>query len=116
MVYRQSARSQAVRGASRQRLLDATIRLLRDKGYDAMTMQDVVAEAGSSIGNAYFYFGNKDKLVAEAVGAELDAMLAASARAAASVPAGPRRLARLIANNFAAVMSPRRGIAHILLA
>ena len=116
MAYQKSARSEAVRGASRDKLLKATFALLARKGYDAMTMQDVVARAGTSIGNAYFYFGNKEQLVAEAVGSVIDGVLAESEREALRVPPGPRRLATLLVNNASAVLDTRSPLARVLLA
>lgn len=116
MVYRKSARSEAVRDASRDKLLKATLALLARKGYDAMTMQEVVARAGTSIGNAYFYFANKEQLVGEAVASAVDAMLAHSEREAERVAPGPRRLATLLVNNANAVLNPRGHVARVLLA
>ena len=116
MAYRKSARSEAVRGAAQDKLLKATLALLARKGYDAMTMQEVVARAGTSIGNAYFYFANKEQLVLEAVATVVDTTLEASERAAAQVPPGPLRLATLLVNNATAVMNERGALARVLLA
>jgi AcrR family transcriptional regulator len=63
MVYRQTPRSEKIRSASRSRILASARKLFLKRGYEATTMQDVVREAGTSIGNAYFYFGNKEELL-----------------------------------------------------
>lgn len=63
MVYRQTKRSAKIRLESRTRILAAARKLFAQKGYEATTMQQVVREAGTSIGNAYFYFENKEGLV-----------------------------------------------------
>jgi AcrR family transcriptional regulator len=63
MVYRQTPRSEKIRSASRARILASARKLFLKRGYEATTMQDVVREAGTSIGNAYFYFGNKEELL-----------------------------------------------------
>ena len=47
----------------RQQILDAALELFSSKGYEKTTMQEIVAEAGTSIGNCYFYFPNKDALL-----------------------------------------------------
>jgi AcrR family transcriptional regulator len=41
----------------------AALRLFRDQGYEATTMRAVAAEAGVSLGNAYYYFASKEHLV-----------------------------------------------------
>ena len=63
MVYRRTPRSEKVRSASMARILSAARKLFAQRGYDATTMQDIVGEAGTSIGNAYFYFGHKEELL-----------------------------------------------------
>jgi AcrR family transcriptional regulator len=63
MVYRQTPRSEKIRSASRARILASARKLFLKRGYESTTMQDIVREAGTSIGNAYFYFGNKEELL-----------------------------------------------------
>ncbi len=48
---------------TRARILEAALRLFREKGFDATTMRDIAAEAGMSLGSAYYYFDAKDALV-----------------------------------------------------
>ncbi|HEY6745839.1 MAG TPA: TetR family transcriptional regulator [Mycobacteriales bacterium] len=56
----------AERGAeTRDRLVDAALRLFREDGYQATTMRRIATEAGVSLGNAYYYFASKDDLVHE---------------------------------------------------
>jgi AcrR family transcriptional regulator len=56
----------AERGAgTRERLVDAALRLFREDGYQATTMRRIATEAGVSLGNAYYYFASKDDLVHE---------------------------------------------------
>ena len=73
MVYRQTTRSTKVRATARAGILRAARKLFSETGYDRTTMQDIVREAKTSIGNAYFYFSNKEDL--------LESLLAESARA-----------------------------------
>ncbi|HZB51878.1 MAG TPA: TetR family transcriptional regulator [Mycobacteriales bacterium] len=54
------------RGAdTRERLVGTALRLFREDGYQATTMRRIAAEAGVSLGNAYYYFASKDDLVHE---------------------------------------------------
>src|SRR3954466_1378373 len=48
---------------TRRTILDAAMRLFRTNGYDGTTMRAIAAEAGVSLGNAYYYFGSKEHLV-----------------------------------------------------
>jgi AcrR family transcriptional regulator len=57
--------------ARRREILDAVIELLRDKGYERMTIDDVLAKTGMSKGALYHYFRSKYALlegVVEAMG------------------------------------------------
>lgn len=45
------------------RILDAALRLFRERGFDKATMRDVAAEAGVATGAAYYYFRSKEELV-----------------------------------------------------
>lgn len=67
MVYRRTARSDAARTKVRTRILEAARALFTRDGYETTTMQQIVARAGTSIGNAYFYFPNKERLLAELI-------------------------------------------------
>jgi len=48
---------------TRDRILDAALRLFREKGFDETTMRDVAAEAGVATGAAYYYYRSKEELV-----------------------------------------------------
>jgi AcrR family transcriptional regulator len=48
---------------TRERILDAALRLFREKGFDETTMRDVAAEAGVATGAAYYYYRSKEELV-----------------------------------------------------
>lgn len=54
------------RGATVEALLDAAIGLVREVGYDALTVRTVAGRAGMTHTTAYAYFTSKDHLVAEA--------------------------------------------------
>lgn len=54
-----SGKAEQTRGA----IVDTAMRLFRQDGYDRTTMRAIAAEAGVSVGNAYYYFGSKEHLV-----------------------------------------------------
>jgi AcrR family transcriptional regulator len=57
----EAADSKAAR--TRSAIIDAALRLFRERGYDATTMRAIAAEAGVSVGNAYYYFESKEQLI-----------------------------------------------------
>lgn len=48
---------------TRSAIIDAALRLFRERGYDATTMRAIASEAGVSVGNAYYYFNSKEQLI-----------------------------------------------------
>jgi len=50
---------------NRQKILDAASRLFRERGYDAVTVADVMKAAGLTHGGFYGYFRSKDELIAQ---------------------------------------------------
>ena len=48
---------------TRSAIIDAALRLFRTHGYEATTMRAIAAEAGVSVGNAYYYFTSKQHLI-----------------------------------------------------
>lgn len=48
---------------TRSAIIDAALQLFRERGYDATTMRAIAAEAGVSVGNAYYYFDSKERLI-----------------------------------------------------
>ncbi|SEG79142.1 transcriptional regulator, TetR family [Nonomuraea solani] len=53
------------RGAesTREVIVETALRLFRERGFDATTMRAIAAEAGVSVGNAYYYFEGKEALI-----------------------------------------------------
>lgn len=57
---------QTAKGAdSRQKLLNAAMKLFAQNGFQGTTMRSIAQESGLSLGNSYYYFESKDELVAE---------------------------------------------------
>jgi TetR/AcrR family transcriptional repressor of nem operon len=52
---------------NRQTILDAAGRLFRERGFDAVTVAEVMNAAGLTHGGFYGYFKSKDDLIAEAL-------------------------------------------------
>ncbi|WP_413230125.1 TetR family transcriptional regulator [Kitasatospora herbaricolor] len=48
---------------TRALILDTAMRLFKERGYDKTTMRAIAAEAGVSVGNAYYYFASKEFLI-----------------------------------------------------
>jgi AcrR family transcriptional regulator len=65
------ARNQAVR---RRRVLEATLALADQGGFEAVQMRDVAAEAGVALGTVYRYFSSKERLLLEANVGQVEAL------------------------------------------
>src|SRR5687767_720498 len=70
---------------TRERILDAALRLFRERGFDKATMRDIAAEAGVATGAAYYYYQTKEDLVMafylrtdEEAGAEFEKVIAST--------------------------------------
>lgn len=48
---------------TRERILATALRLFHERGWRDTTMRAVAAEAGVSLGNAYYYFESKERLI-----------------------------------------------------
>ncbi|GAB3957981.1 TetR family transcriptional regulator [Actinoallomurus acanthiterrae] len=48
---------------TRELIAKTALRLFRERGYEATTMRAIAAEAGVSVGNAYYYFSSKEELI-----------------------------------------------------
>src|SRR5918994_3257113 len=53
---------------NRRRILDAASRLFRDKGFDSVSVAEVMKAAGLTHGGFYGHFRSKDDLIAHAIG------------------------------------------------
>jgi AcrR family transcriptional regulator len=48
---------------TRALILETAMRLFQERGYEKTTMRAIAAEAGISVGNAYYYFAGKEFLI-----------------------------------------------------
>lgn len=92
MVPRKTGQGEGVRQASRSRFLDAARKLFRIQGYRGTTIQEIVREAASSVGNLYFYFRNKEALLEAVVEDAFERIWEAGEEVMSVVPPGPGRL------------------------
>lgn len=114
MVYRRTARSDEVRTATRARILDAARVLFTRDGYQATTMQQIVLQAGTSIGNAYFYFPNKERLLTELLELSAHQIWDATDAVVQSVAPGPARIGTGIYVNLMNMLEVHRELARLL--
>ena len=115
MVYRQNARSAAVRSASRSRILEAARRLFAKYGYEATSMRHIADAAQTSIGNLYFYFVNKEELLETLVLETRGPVWAWAAAVTPLLPEGPARLALLIYSSILRLLDVDRDVAYLIL-
>ena len=99
---------------TRQRILDAAAVLLGDRGPDGLAMADIAECAGMSKASAYYYFTDCEQIVYEVVVGELDKMLTAFERAAATAMTAREALA-CIAHSFVVMLSQDRPLVRFVL-
>jgi AcrR family transcriptional regulator len=114
VVYRQTARSERVRAESRGRILRTARRLFARQGYDATTMKAVAVGARTSVGNLYFYFRNKEEILAELLREALHLAWEFGDTVAETVPVGPARLAVMLLCNFEGFLERDRDLIQLL--
>lgn len=59
------------REAKRHAILEAAARLFAQKGYNATTLQDIAAAAGTQAGSLYYHFSSRDDIVREVLSASM---------------------------------------------
>lgn len=87
------ARSQAAR---RRRVLDATLALAAEGGFDAVQMRDVAAAADVALGTVYRYFSSKERLLLEAMAEQQADLRAYLERHPAEGPTAADRVAAVL--------------------
>lgn len=79
----------------RQRILDATAKLIAEKGSSDITLHDVGREVGMYAASIYYYFSSREELIKEVHIASLSRMQSQVADAVAALPPGSAPLDRL---------------------
>lgn len=95
---------------TRAAIVDAAMGLFRRDGYDGTTMRAVAAEAGVSVGNAYYYFSSKEHLVQAFYDGLQDQHAAAAAGVLATEKGFAARLQGVL-EAWLAVARPHHGFA-----
>ncbi|MEE4544917.1 TetR/AcrR family transcriptional regulator [Streptomyces sp. V4-01] len=67
MSPRSASVNEEMRRRSRERLLQATVELVEERGYEATTLADITERAGSARGLVSYYFSGKRALLQSAV-------------------------------------------------
>lgn len=116
MAYHQTKRSERVRATTRDKILRAARKLFAQRGVEATTMQDIVKAAGTSIGNLYFYFANKEELLGTLAETALREAWARGDVVMNTVPPGPGRLAVMLYANAHGLLVRDRDLFKIILA
>src|ERR1700704_3148832 len=65
MPYRPTARTEARRTATKERIVEAALAQLADGGYASASVQSVATRAGVATGTVYTHFPSKSDLFAE---------------------------------------------------
>ncbi|CAG7618858.1 TetR/AcrR family transcriptional regulator [Actinacidiphila bryophytorum] len=96
MSPRSASVNEAMRRRSRERLLQATVELVEERGYEATTLADITQRAGSARGLVSYYFSGKRALLQSAVHRLMAGELAAALEREPRTEDGRELLARAI--------------------
>ncbi|MFC4031456.1 TetR/AcrR family transcriptional regulator [Streptomyces polygonati] len=96
MSPRSASVNEAMRQRSRERLLQATVELVEERGYEATTLADITRHAGSARGLVSYYFSGKRALLQSAVHRLMSLELAAALESEPRTEDGRELLARAI--------------------
>ncbi|PJE99741.1 TetR family transcriptional regulator [Streptomyces carminius] len=107
MSPRSASVNEEMRRRSRERLLQATVELVDERGYEATTLGDIADRAGSARGLVSYYFPGKRQLLQSAVHRLMHRTLA-EALEREPRPAGPDAGRELLARAVDAVLALAR--------
>ncbi|MEU8773843.1 helix-turn-helix domain-containing protein [Streptomyces sp. NPDC048606] len=96
MVPRSASVNEELRRRSRERLLEATVELVDERGYEATKLGDIADRAGAARGLVSYYFPGKRQLLQSAVHRLMHLTLEAALEAEPRTEDGRERLARAI--------------------
>ncbi|GAA3368267.1 TetR/AcrR family transcriptional regulator [Streptomyces sannanensis] len=96
MSPRSASVNEELRRRSRERLLQATVELVAERGYEATTLGDIADRAGSARGLISYYFPGKRQLLQSAVHRLMHLTLEEVLERAPRTDDGRERLARAI--------------------
>ncbi|RFU84046.1 TetR/AcrR family transcriptional regulator [Streptomyces triticagri] len=96
MSPRSASVNEELRRRSRERLLNATVELVSERGYDRTTLGDIADRAGAARGLVSYYFPSKRQLLQAAVHRLMHLTLEAALERQPHTDDGPERMARAI--------------------
>ncbi|MFH9574290.1 TetR/AcrR family transcriptional regulator [Streptomyces sp. NPDC017230] len=96
MSPRSASVNEELRRRSKERLLQAAVELVGERGYDATTLGDIADRAGSARGLVSYYFPGKRQLVQSAVHRLMHRTLEEALERPPRTAEGPERMARAI--------------------
>ncbi|MEU3187589.1 helix-turn-helix domain-containing protein [Streptomyces sp. NPDC006923] len=96
MSPRSASVNEELRRRSRERLLQATVELVAERGYEATTLADIADRAGSARGLVSYYFPGKRHLLQSAVHRLMHRTLEAALRREPATDDGRELMARAI--------------------
>ncbi|MEV7086124.1 helix-turn-helix domain-containing protein [Streptomyces sp. NPDC093085] len=96
MSPRSQSANEELRRRSRERLLQATVELVAERGYEATKLSDIADRAGSARGLVSYYFPGKRQLLQSAVHRLMHRTLAAALEREPATEDGAELLARAI--------------------
>jgi AcrR family transcriptional regulator len=108
MSPRSASVNEELRRRSRERLLQATVELVGERGYEATTLGDIADRAGSARGLVSYYFPSKRHLLQAAVHRLMHLTLS-EALARPPAPAGPTAGDETLARAIDAVLGLAQG-------
>jgi len=105
-------------GAGRKReILEAASRVFRARGLHAAGMRDIAAELGMAVGNLYYYFRDKEDLLAFVQESALSRLLAMAARVRSLDLPADQKLRLLLEEHVVSLNDPEEGtpgsLAHL---
>ncbi|GAA0404216.1 helix-turn-helix domain-containing protein [Streptomyces luteireticuli] len=96
MSPRSASVNEELRRRSRERLLNATVELVDERGYEATTLGDIAGRAGAARGLVSYYFPGKRQLLQSAVHRLMHVELAEALERDPASQDGRERMARAI--------------------
>src|SRR4051794_11575649 len=115
MPYRTTPQVEQRKAVVRGRIVAAARKLFAEQGYEASSVQQIVREAGTSVGNFYFYFANKEAVLQAVTEQFAEEVTHAVDDAVSRAPSGAAQLAALSYASTRALLRDLALARHILV-
>src|SRR5215213_8252208 len=117
MVQLRDAQREERVSEKKREILDAASRVFRRRGLHAAGMRDIAAELGMAVGNLYYYFRDKEDLLAFVQESALSRLLDMAAQVRALDLPADRKLRLLLEEHVVGLNDPEEGtpgsLAHL---